>query len=65
MKRPQRRQYGRACRGKKAYKTIKQALFDARELRRKSGDDISAYVCDFCGRYHVGHTPWWVRPTRQ
>lgn len=45
----------RACNRKKAYPTEDLAKKVARKVAEKSGDDIIAYGCEYCGRYHIGH----------
>ena len=51
----------RSCEGKRRYPSPAAAQRDAAKLARERGGAIDAYPCAFCGRWHVGHTPWRVR----
>lgn len=46
----------RMCRSKKSYGR-RAALRAARILRDRQGEDVAAYTCPHCDRYHVGHRP--------
>lgn len=46
----------RMCLAKKAYGQ-RAALRAARVLRDRQGEDVRAYLCPCCDRYHVGHAP--------
>jgi cytochrome c5 len=46
----------KACGNKVRYdkKSAKQAAYFA---KRRTGDFIVAYHCQYCGGYHIGHVP--------
>lgn len=45
------------CSRKKRYDTLEGARTSASHARDRSGHDISAYPCIYCGGFHIGHTP--------
>ena len=46
------------CLGKQAHMSERAATDESTRLRRKLGhQNISAYRCQFCLLWHVGHTP--------
>lgn len=55
------RSRARSCRGKRRYVHPAAALRDAKRLMTENGHHFSVYRCEFCGAYHVGHTPWWAQ----
>jgi len=47
----------RQCLGKQSHKSKGKAEAHLRALARRSGDEnLTAYYCQFCRGYHVGHT---------
>jgi len=56
-KRHLRRKLENTCKRKKPYPTLAIALDNRRYLieRHPAAIKLSAYHCDFCGRYHLGH----------
>lgn len=55
-----RKKKQKACTGKIKHKTFKLALDHAKFLSR-SEKWITPYKCKFCGYFHVGHAPYWIR----
>lgn len=53
-----RRLRRRSCGSKVRHKTAEFALL---ALRHTRGRDLNVYHCKFCGGYHVGHMPAWIR----
>lgn len=45
-----------ACFGKARFRTEKDAIREAKRLRRKKSDigPLSVYRCEFCNQHHVG-----------
>ena len=58
-----RRLRRKACSGKIAYKTLADAMGARNSMIKRFGlrKVISAYKCEYCGMYHIGHTPYNVR----
>ena len=50
----------RACEGKHAYPRGVAKRVAAR-LEDEGGAEMSAYRCRYCGRYHIGHSPYRLR----
>ncbi len=44
------------CLRKNAYSKDREAIGVAARLRKQTGEDVTAYLCCFCGMYHIGHT---------
>lgn len=42
------------CRGKRGYRTKKQAKQRIRQMQSRSGD-LVVYLCPHCGGFHIGH----------
>lgn len=51
----------RHCGLKCGYVTQSSAKSAAAALAKQLQADITHYKCRYCGRYHIGHTPKWVR----
>ena len=47
----------RSCSRKLRYATKHIAHQVAKKARKKSGQEIREYRCDFCGGFHIGHVP--------
>lgn len=50
-----RRLRRRSCGSKQRHPSIAQAYAHALSLRKKTGEVVRPYRCDFCGGFHVGH----------
>jgi hypothetical protein len=40
---------------KKAFTTREDAMASAHSTSKRGGDELSAYRCDTCGKWHLGH----------
>jgi hypothetical protein len=40
---------------KKGFTTREDAVASAQSTSRRGGDQLSAYRCDTCGKWHLGH----------
>jgi hypothetical protein len=40
---------------KKGFSTREEALASAKSVSKRGGDELSAYRCDTCGKWHLGH----------
>lgn len=47
----------KSCKGKVRHTCLEHAHAALRALRKVDEDRMSAYRCQFCGGFHVGHTP--------
>jgi hypothetical protein len=47
----------RSCQHKRKYESWAAADHHAGLLERRDKIEMNAYQCEFCGRWHVGHTP--------
>ena len=47
--------FWRSCQVKRPYYLPQEADRAAAEARKRSGDDIERYKCDFCAWWHIGH----------
>lgn len=45
--------------GKIQYKSSYSAKHAARQMREKTGDKLTPYVCKNCHCWHIGHTPFY------
>jgi hypothetical protein len=45
-----------SCRGKKHYNSPRKAQAAAKASQIVYGVPMNEYLCDFCGKYHVGNT---------
>jgi cytochrome c5 len=45
--------------GKVQYGSSYNAKIAARQMREKTGDKLTAYVCKACHCWHIGHTPFY------
>ena len=52
-----RRLRRKACDGKIKHATMQDAMLAAKLSSKKFNGRISAYKCQYCGSFHVGHTP--------
>lgn len=50
-----RHQRMKACNGKKKYATEDLAHSAKRAAIKRTQDNIRAYLCGNCGRWHIGH----------
>jgi hypothetical protein len=46
----------RSCGRKRRYASEREALDAAYLIRMQGGEELSAYRCRFCGRWHLGHS---------
>ncbi len=46
-----------SCFRKKAYPDERMARQVAARVRERHDENVVAYACPHCGRYHVGHAP--------
>lgn len=55
----------RSCQSKQKFYSHKEAMVHIHHLKMKrktkDKDNLHAYDCVFCGGYHIGHTPQWVK----
>ncbi len=42
-------------RAKKGFATREDAVASAHSMSKSGGDQLSAYRCDTCGKWHLGH----------
>lgn len=57
--------FARSCAGKKRYNSARRATEAAKAAQIIYAQEMNAYACEFCGRYHVGSThPWEGRVAR-
>lgn len=57
-----RRLRRKACEGKRRYDTPEAAQAAKYRLRRQTMETrMNVYRCQFCNKYHIGHTPYNVR----
>jgi hypothetical protein len=42
-------------RAKKGFATREDAVASAQSMSKNGGDQLSAYRCDTCGKWHLGH----------
>ena len=47
----------RKCQNKKVFSTKKDAGIAVSSLYQKNGNILHPYMCPFCKKWHVGHTP--------
>jgi hypothetical protein len=40
---------------KKGFATREDAVSSAQSMSKRGGDQLSAYRCDTCGKWHLGH----------
>lgn len=52
----------KACEGKARHLTAEHAMIALRKTRQP---DMNVYRCRFCGGYHIGHLPKWMRRGKQ
>ena len=52
----------KSCDGKQKYDTQSKAELAAKIVGKNIGGQwLTAYKCEFCGKYHIGHPPYNVR----
>ncbi len=47
----------KACEGKRAHLSMREAAIEARRLSVRSSEHLDAYQCPFCSLFHAGHRP--------
>ena len=47
------------CEGKTRYSSELSAQIKARKRKAEQGL-MRPYICQFCGHWHLGHTPKWI-----
>ncbi len=47
----------KSCKGKVRHESAQHAWAHVRALRKRDDDRMNTYHCQFCGGWHVGHTP--------
>lgn len=52
-----RRLRRKACGSKLRHPTMPDAMLAAKLSSKKFNQRLSAYKCQYCGGFHVGHTP--------
>lgn len=50
--------FNQSCANKQKFKTRENALKRVREIAKRGRiiSEKNIYLCDFCGRYHLGHS---------